>query len=175
MNTSESSAASTASTANAVSPVIRVLIADDRAVVRIGVRSLLATEPGIEVVAEATNGFEAVALAAQLRPDVVLMDLVMPGLDGLEATRRIVAQQPAARVLVLTSSAGEDRVVAAIRAGASGCLLKDLGPDELIQAIRQVHRGSSSLHPSVARKLREGCRAPPSATGPRYWADHSVT
>ena len=136
---------------------IRILIVDDHAIVRKGLRALLVTEPGVEVVGEAENGEQAVAEARRLCPDVVLMDLVMPGMDGLEATRRITAAQPQApstpRVLVLTSFAADDKVFPALRAGALGYLLKDSGPEELVQAIRQVHRGESSLHPSIARRL----------------------
>jgi NarL family two-component system response regulator LiaR len=132
---------------------IRVLIADDHAIVRKGICALLATEPGIEVVAEAEDGQEAVDQAQKVQPDVVLMDLVMPGTDGLEATRRIVARQPKARILVLTSFAGDDKVFPAIKAGALGYLLKDSRPEDLVEAIQQVYQGESSLHPSIARKL----------------------
>jgi two-component system, NarL family, response regulator LiaR len=132
---------------------IRVMIADDHAIVRKGLRALLATEPGIEVVAEAEDGNEAVALVGRAQPDVVLMDLVMPGTDGLEATRSILEARPKTRILVLTSFDGDDKVFPAIKAGALGYLLKDSGPEELVQAIQQVHDGESSIHPSVARKL----------------------
>jgi NarL family two-component system response regulator LiaR len=145
--------------------VIRVLIADDHAIVRKGVCALLATEPDIEVVGEAGNGRQALALTQRLNPDVILMDLVMPGMDGLEATRRIVASQLEARVLVLTSFAGDDKVLPAIRAGALGYLLKDSSPEELVQAIRQVHRGESSLHPTIARKLLRELSPPASRDG----------
>lgn len=132
---------------------IRVLVADDHAIVRRGISALLATEPGIQVAGEACDGHEAVAEVERLRPDVVLMDIVMPGMDGLEATRRIMASQPHTRVLVLTSFGGDDQVFPAIRAGALGYLLKDSRPQELVAAIRQVHSGESSLHPTVARRL----------------------
>ena len=146
---------------------IRVLIADDHAIVRKGLRALLATEPGIEVVAEAEDGNEAVALVGRAQPDVVLMDLVMPGTDGLEATRSILEARPKTRILVLTSFDGDDKVFPAIKAGALGYLLKDTGPDQLIRAIQQVHRGESSLHPTVARKLlREVSRPSNRATEP---------
>jgi NarL family two-component system response regulator LiaR len=130
---------------------IRVLLVDDHAIVRDGIRSLLATEPDIRVVGEAGDGQEAIAEAQRLQPDVLLMDLVMPGLDGLEAIRRIVAQQPRARILVLTSFATDDKVFPAIKAGAMGYLLKDCDAEELVQAIRQVYQGQSSLHPRIAR------------------------
>jgi NarL family two-component system response regulator LiaR len=135
---------------------IRILLVDDHAIVRDGIRSLLATEPGIDVVGEATDGAEAVRQAERLQPDVLLMDLVMPGLDGLEAIRRIVARRPEARILVLTSFATDDKVFPAIKAGAMGYLLKDCDAEELVQAIHQVYRGQSSLHPRIARLvLRE--------------------
>lgn len=132
---------------------IRVLVVDDHAIVRKGICALLATEPGIEVVGEAQNGQEAIVLAAALRPDVVLMDLVMPGIDGLEAIRHISARQPRVPILVLTGCADDDKVIAAIKAGALGYLLKDSGPEALLRAIRQVHAGLSSLHPTIARRL----------------------
>jgi NarL family two-component system response regulator LiaR len=133
--------------------MIHVMVADDHAIVRKGICALLATEPDIEVVGEAQDGQEAISMAQRVQPEVILMDLVMPGLDGLEATRYISARQPDARILVLTSFAGDDKIFPAIRAGALGYLLKDSGPDELVQAIRQVYRGESSLHPSIARRL----------------------
>ncbi len=139
---------------------IRVLVADDHAIVRKGIRALLATEPDIEVVGEAENGREAVTEAERLRPDVILMDLVMPEVDGIEAIRRITARQPEARILVLTSFAADDKVFPAIKAGALGYLLKDSGPEELVQAIHQVYRGESSLHPMIARKLLQELSRP---------------
>ncbi|MBX2999583.1 MAG: response regulator transcription factor [Caldilineaceae bacterium] len=139
---------------------MRILITDDHVVVRRGTQALLATEPEIEVVGEAKNGEEAVAKALQLQPDVILMDLEMPIMDGIEAIRRITASRPEARVLVLTSFATDDKVFPAIKAGALGYLLKDSSPDELIRAIRQVHRGESSLHPTIARKLLQEMSRP---------------
>ena len=135
--------------------VIRVLIVDDHAIVRDGLRSLLATEPDIEVVGEARNGREAVARAERLRPDVILMDLVMPEMDGIEAIRRIVTGESRARVLVLTSFTADDQVFPAIKAGAMGYLLKDTGSEDLVRAVHQVYRGESSLHPKIARMLLE--------------------
>lgn len=132
---------------------IRILIADDHAIVRKGLRALFSKEPDIEVVGEASDGVEAVAQAATQFPDVILMDLVMPKLDGIEATRQITAQQPGIRILVLTSFAADDKVFPAIKAGALGYLLKDSGPDELLQAIHRVSRGEPSLDPTIARKL----------------------
>ena len=144
---------------------IRVLLADDHAIVRDGIRSLLATEPGIQVVGEAADGQEAVAMAESLKPDVFVMDLVMPGMDGLEAIRRIVTQQPDARILVLTSFATDDKVFTAIKAGAVGYLLKDCDADELVQAIRQVYEGQSWLHPRIARLLVQEVASNHSAPG----------
>ena len=140
---------------------IRVLITDDHSIVRKGIRALLATEPDIEVVGEAGDGAEAATQAQALRPDVILMDLVMPKVDGIEATRRILAQQPGMRILVLTSFAADDKVFPAIKAGALGYLLKDSGPDELVQAIHQVYRGEPSLEPSIARKVLLEISQPP--------------
>ncbi|MFZ5918868.1 MAG: response regulator [Chloroflexota bacterium] len=139
---------------------IGVLVADDHAIVRKGICALLATEPGIEVVGEAHDGQEAVIEAQRLRPDVILMDLVMPGVDGLEAIRRILACQPGARILVLTSFAGDDKVFPAVRAGALGYLLKDSGPQDLVRAIHQVYRGESWLHPTIARRLLQELASP---------------
>ena len=148
---------------------IRVLVADDQAIVRRGICVLLATEPGIEVVGEAVNGREAIAAAQRLRPDVILMDLVMPVIDGLEATSRITASHPGVRILVLTGFDGDDKLFPAIKAGAQGYLLKNSGPEGLVQAIHDVHRGDSSLHPSVARRLLQalaGPSPPPQGNGP---------
>jgi len=132
---------------------IRVLLTDDHAIVRKGVRALLATERDIQVVGEACNGLEAVAQAEALHPDVILMDLVMPELEGIEATRQIKNKLPGTRVLVLTSFAADEKVFPAIKAGALGYLLKDSGPEELVGAIRKVYRGEPWLEPSVARKV----------------------
>lgn len=132
---------------------IRVLIADDHAVVREGIRAFLTTKPGIAVVGEASNGAEAIEAALRLQPDVILMDLLMPEVDGISAIRQIRTAQPDVRILVLTSFATDDQVFPAIKAGALGYLLKDSGPADLIRAIQQVHSGESSLHPTVARKV----------------------
>ncbi|MBN1661502.1 MAG: response regulator transcription factor [Anaerolineae bacterium] len=132
---------------------IRVLVTEDHDIVRKGICALLVTEPQIEVVGEARDGSEAIRAVHSLHPDVILMDLVMPGIDGLEATRRIVAEQPDARVLVLTSFAGDDKLFPAIEAGALGYLLKDSTPEDLVEAICQVYRGESSLDPAIARKV----------------------
>ena len=132
---------------------IRVFIAEDHAIVRKGVRSLLSLEADIEVVGEAANGREAVKGASELNPDVILMDLVMPELDGIQAIQQIKANQPDAKVLVLTSFATDDKIFPAIKAGALGYLIKDSDPAELISAIRQVNAGECSLHPIIARKV----------------------
>lgn len=140
---------------------IRVLVVDDHLVVRKGIRTLLATEPDITVVSEAPHGLEAVAQAARLQPDVILMDLVMPQMDGITAIQAILASRPETRILVLTSFAADDKVFPAIRAGALGYILKDTGPLELVNAIRQVYRGEPSLHPAIARKVLHELAQPP--------------
>jgi NarL family two-component system response regulator LiaR len=132
---------------------IRVLIVDDHTIVRKGIRALLATEADIEVVGEAENGREAIEQNARLRPDVILVDLMMPEMGGIEAVRRITADYTETHILVLTSFSTDDKVFPAIKAGAMGYLLKDSAPEELINAIHQVYRGESSLHPKIARKL----------------------
>jgi NarL family two-component system response regulator LiaR len=144
-----------------MSSPIRVLIVDDHEIVRKGIRALLATKRDIQVVGEASDGAEAVTQAQTLRPDIILMDLMMPKMNGIEATREITAGQPGARVLVLTSFAADEQVFPAIKAGALGYLLKDSGPQELVQAIRQVFRGEPSLDPSVARKVLTEISTPP--------------
>lgn len=134
-------------------PIIRILIADDHSVVRAGLHFLISTEPGIEIIGEAHDGEEAVQKTLQLHPDMVLLDLQMPIKGGVEAIAEIIHHQPDARILVLTSFAEDDYVFAAIKAGAAGYLLKDSTPQDLLQAIRDVHAGESSLHPKIARKL----------------------
>ena len=135
--------------------MIRVLLADDQALVRAGFRVLLDTAADIEVVGEAANGDEAVAMVQEMRPDVVLMDIRMPGLDGLEATRRIVANKELAgvRVLILTTFEVDEYVFEALRSGASGFVVKDIEPSELLQAVRVVARGDALLSPTVTRRL----------------------
>jgi DNA-binding NarL/FixJ family response regulator len=134
---------------------ISVLLADDQALVRAGFRQLLEREPDVSVVGEAADGLEAVELAGQARPDVVVMDIRMPNLDGLEATRRLVAGSSAPRVLVLTTFDLDEYVFEALRAGASGFLLKDAAPEELVSAVRLVAAGDALLAPSVTRKVIE--------------------
>lgn len=140
---------------------IRIMITDDHAIVRKGIRALLATEHDLQVVGEACDGAEAIDQAQALKPDVILMDLVMPNTDGIEATRQITAKIPGMRILVLTSFAADDKVFPAIKAGALGYLLKDSGPDQLIEAIHQVHRGEPSLDPAIARKVLSELSHPP--------------
>jgi len=148
---------------------IRVLIVDDHAVVRQGLRTFLELQDDvshgdlsalpIQVVGEATTGLEAVDLARSLQPDVVLLDLVMPEMDGIEATPRIIEESPGSRVLILTSFGDEDKVFPAIRAGAQGYLLKDIAPGDLVQAVRAAHLDQVQLHPEVARKLMSAVAA----------------
>ncbi|MBP7691304.1 MAG: response regulator transcription factor [Anaerolineales bacterium] len=140
---------------------IHLLIADDHAIVREGLRALFATEPGLQVVGEAADGVEAVAKARALRPDVILLDMVMPRQDGLGAIADIMRETPQARILVLTSFAEDEKVFPAIKAGALGYLLKDSTPQELVRAIRSVHQGEASLHPTIARKLIRELAPPP--------------
>jgi len=138
---------------NASERKIRVLLVDDHAVVRQGLRMFIEMQSDMEVVGEGGNGVEAVELAARLNPDVILLDLLMPQMDGVEATRKILAGNPHARVLILTSFGEDDKVFPAIRAGAQGYLLKDIQPRDLVQAIRETHQGKAQLHPDVARRL----------------------
>ena len=132
---------------------IRVLVVDDQSMVRAGLRMLLSDEPDIEVVAEAGNGRDAIAQAARFHPDVVLMDIRMPELDGLEATRRILATDESARVLVLTTFILDEYVFEALGAGASGFVLKDDPPEQLIAAVRTVAAGDALLSPTVTRRV----------------------
>ncbi len=136
-----------------MSPTIRVLVVDDHAVVREGLRALIGGKQDMELVGEAANGEEAVHQARALQPDVILMDLVMPGEGGITAIREIRQERPDSRILVLTSFAEDEQIMSAIRSGALGYLLKDSSPQELIEAIRCVYRGETSLHPAVARRL----------------------
>lgn len=132
---------------------LRVVLVDDHAVVRRGLADLLASAPDLEVVGTAADGSEAGAVVRDTRPDVVVMDLQMPGTDGVQATRAILADNPDVQVLVLTSFSDSDRIIAALDAGAVGYLLKDADPDDVIEGVRAVGRGESPLHPKAAREL----------------------
>ena len=138
-----------------MSDAIRVLIADDHAVLREGLRSFLELQDGIEIVGDAADGAEAVELAERLRPAVVLMDLVMPKLDGVEAMRELRERVPETRVIILTSYIDDERLLPAIRAGAAGYLLKNAGPQELARAIRAADAGEALIDPTVAARLVE--------------------
>jgi NarL family two-component system response regulator LiaR len=151
--------------------VIKVLIADDHAIVRKGLRTLIASEPGMQVAGEAADGLEAVEQARRLRPDVILLDLVMPRQNGLQALVEIRHEDPKARVLVLTSFAEPDKVLPAIRAGAMGYLLKDTSPEELLHAIQSVCHGEPHLHPSIARMVLREIEAPSEYTAPKSEAN----
>jgi DNA-binding NarL/FixJ family response regulator len=145
----------------------RVLIVDDQALARVGLRKILEGEPGITVIGEAPDGALAVAAARTGRPDVVLMDIRMPVLDGIEATRRIVRAQPSTRVVILTTFGLDDYVFDALRAGASGFMLKDAPPEEIVAAVRVVAGGDALLAPSVTRSVIEQfARQPAPAPGP---------
>jgi DNA-binding NarL/FixJ family response regulator len=146
---------------------IRVLLVDDHVVVRKGLRALLERESGIEVTGEAEDGERAVRAADRLRPDVILMDLEMPGIGGTEATRRITETHPDAKVVVLTSHASEEAVFPALKAGAVGYLLKHSAPEDVLHAIRQACRGETVLHPAIARMVLQELHRPPAAKQPR--------
>jgi DNA-binding NarL/FixJ family response regulator len=149
--------------------VIRVLIADDHRLVRVGLEQLLSVAGDVEVVGSAAGGVEAIELEARTEPDVVLMDLSMPDLDGIAATRAILERRPGARVLVLTSFSERDRVLGALDAGAAGYLLKDAEPDELLRGIRAAAAGDAPLAPRAARALIDARRGegPAGARGHR--------
>lgn len=140
---------------------IRVLVVDDHAIIRKGLKAVLDLVPDIELVGEAENGRQAIRLDLELQPDVILMDLMMPELDGISSIREIKTQRPEARILVLTNFAGEDMIFPAIKAGAMGYHLKESSPNTLEEAIRQVYRGEPSLHPLIAKKVLEELHAPP--------------
>lgn len=142
--------------------MIRVLIVDDHGMVREGLKIYLATEKGIEVAGEAADGAEAAVLAAELQPDVILMDLIMPGLDGVEGTKRCLAASPSSRVIVLTSKPDDELVLPAVRAGALSYLLKDLSAAELAAAIRDAASGKPVLHSMAAARLLQECGSTPS-------------
>lgn len=137
---------------------ITVLIADDHSVVRQGVRVFLETQPEIEVIGEADSGEKAVELSAEFAPDVILLDLILPGVNGVEATRRIKQVSPRSNVIILTSYHEDEHIVPAIKAGALSYLLKDVSPRELVDAVRKASEGEAVLHPQIAQKLMKGLR-----------------
>jgi len=141
--------------------MIRILIVDDHKIVREGLRMLLGEEPGFEIAGEAAHGAEAIEKAHTLSPDVILLDLVLPDLNGIEVTRQVLAQNPRARILLLTSFAEDQNVVGAMQAGAAGYMLKDVLRDDLVSAIERVARGEPALHPEAQRKLIEHLSKPP--------------
>ncbi|MER5460593.1 response regulator transcription factor [Streptomyces sp. NPDC002668] len=147
--------------------IARVVVADDQAVVREGIVMLLGLLPGIEVIGSAKDGEEAVALVAELAPDVVLMDLRMPRCDGVEATRRIRSEHPGTQVVVLTTYADDDSLFPALRAGARGYLTKDADGDEIVRAIQEVVAGRAGLSPVVQRRLLEQVTSTPEQSGPK--------
>jgi|WetSurMetagenome_2_1015567.scaffolds.fasta_scaffold82569_2 two-component system, NarL family, response regulator LiaR len=148
------------------SSVIRILIVDDHAVLRDGLRFMIQNNPRFELAGEAENGEQAILLAAEVKPDVILMDLVMEPVDGIQAISQIKADNPEARILVLTSFADDDKVFPAIKAGALGYLLKDSTPEQLAEAIYGVHRGELSLHPRIAIKVIRELNHPSSQLPP---------
>jgi NarL family two-component system response regulator LiaR len=141
-------------------PIIRVLVVDDHTIVRKGVKALLAEIEEIEIIGEAGNGQEAIEQAETLQPDVILMDLVMPEMDGIEAIAQITAKQPETRILALTSFSTDDKIFPAIKSGAIGYLLKDSDPQDLVIAIQKVYRGEPSLHPIIAQKVLQELSLP---------------
>lgn len=149
---------------------ITILIVDDHYVVRQGLRSFLELFEDIRIVGEASGGAEAVDLALQLSPDIVLMDLMMPGMNGIEATRQINARCPSSKVIALTSFLADEQIYPALAAGASGYLLKNVSPTELAQAIRAVHQGKAELHPEVAKRIIDGLNSPKNVA-----EDHKLT
>lgn len=142
---------------------IQVLIVDDHTMVRQGMKALLKEYEDIDVIGEAPNGLKAVELADQLKPDVILIDLAMPVMDGIEAIKRIIAAHPDQRIVVLTSYSGDDKLIPAIKAGAMGYLVKDAQPEELINSIRNVYAGEPALNPKIAWKLLHGTYGPETA------------
>ena len=154
-----------------MSELIRILIADDHFVVRQGLVALLVPRNGMEVVGEAATGLAAVELAQALQPDVILMDVLMPQMDGVEAIRQIKGQNPAARILVLTSFGEREKVAAAVRAGALGYLLKDSSPDDLFYAIRSVHRGNLVIPQELARDLMQ---TPPASSNGESFTEREL-
>ncbi|MEU6882117.1 response regulator transcription factor [Streptomyces sp. NPDC046712] len=154
--------------------VVRIVLTDDQPLIRTALRMVIAEAPDLDVVGEAGNGAEAVDLAETLRPDVIVMDLRMPGMDGIEATRRIMADQ-GTRILVLTTFDDDDYVYGALRAGASGFLVKDMGLDDILAAIRVVAAGDALIAPSVTRRLIQDFAGRPASGPPRRGELGSIT
>lgn len=154
---------------------IKVLLADDHNVVRQGLRALLAVEPDIEIVGEADTGRQAVMLAKKLLPDVVVMDIAMPLLNGLEATRQITAQVPSTKVLILSTYSEDDYVQQLTEAGAAGYLVKQTAAQDLLKAIREAHKGNAFFSPSIAKRLRDHCREAFVSGQPVKQRSHSLT
>ena len=159
MTTLNADAANTEPTEEAL---IKVLLVDDHAVVRQGLRMFLSLDPDLQIIGEATNGLEAVEMSKQLKPDIILMDLLMPVMDGLTAIQRIKKAQPEVEIIALTSVIEDDRVFSAIHAGAMGYLLKDTQANELVQRIKGAHRGEVQLSPDAAKRLIREVRSPES-------------
>jgi len=147
--------------------MIRVLLVDDHELVRAGLRTFLQLQPDMAVVGEANSGEQALALVAGLAPDIVLLDLVLPGMSGVDTARRLRVAHPEVKVVVLTSFAGQESVLPAVRAGVAGYLLKDVGPAELADALRSVHAGGSPLHPAVAATVLRQVNATADPLTPR--------
>ena len=150
-----------------MTPNIRVLIVDDHAVVRDGLNALISAEPGMHVVGAAADGIEALRLAQELKPDVILLDLVMPRMDGVQATLQIRRLVPGARILVLTSFAEDHQVFSAIKSGATGYLMKDTSSEELLQAIRETYHDRPAMQPKIARRLMQDIRSQENDTSPQ--------
>ena len=150
---------------------IRLLVVDDHTIIRKGLRAVLELVPDMEIVGEAADGKQALKLNDDLHPDVVLMDLMMPEMDGIACIKAIKARSPKVQILVLTNFAGEDMVFPAIKAGAMGYHLKDSSPEALVAAIRQIYRGESALHPLIARKVLDELQA----TGERKLSEEPLT
>jgi two-component system, NarL family, response regulator LiaR len=150
---------------------IRLLIVDDHELVRQGLRGFLELQDDFAIVGEGTTGLDAVEMAADLKPDIVLLDLIMPEMDGVEATRRILSADPDTRIVILSSFSDEDNVFPAIQAGAMGYMLKDISPDDLADTLRETHKGKTQIHPDIARKLMQKVQQPDPPNGGSSPAD----
>jgi two-component system, NarL family, response regulator LiaR len=150
---------------------IRLLIVDDHELVRQGLRGFLELQDDFAIVGEGATGVDAVEMAADLKPDIVLLDLIMPEMDGVEATRRILSADPDTRIVILSSFSDEDNVFPAIQAGAMGYILKDISPDDLADTLRETHKGKTQIHPDIARKLMQKVQQPDPPNGGSSPAD----